>query len=113
MTARNSLLVAPPHEVEQSLKRLGANLRIARLRRQLTLQDAADKIGTGVRAVADAEKGKASTSIAVYAALLWTLGLLREFEMLADPQVDEEGRSLALAREPTRARRGTGLDNDF
>ena len=71
MTARNKLLVAPPYPVEQTLKRLEANLRTARLRRNLTIKDVAGKIGTGVRAVADAERGKASTGIAVCAAMLW------------------------------------------
>jgi transcriptional regulator with XRE-family HTH domain len=37
--------------VEQALKRLGANLRTARLRRNLTLRAVAEKIGTGARAV--------------------------------------------------------------
>ena len=63
MTARNKLLAAPPYPVEQTLKRLGANLRTARLRRHLTIEDLAEKIGTGVRAVADAEHGKASASV--------------------------------------------------
>ena len=69
MTARNKLLTAPPYAVEQSLKRLGADLRTARLRRNLTIDDVAEKIGTGPRAIGDAEKGKPSTSAAVYAAL--------------------------------------------
>jgi DNA-binding XRE family transcriptional regulator len=57
MAARNKLLAAPPYAVEQALKRLGANLRTARLRRNLTINDMAEKIGTGERAVVDAEKG--------------------------------------------------------
>ena len=55
MAARNKLLTAPPYAVEQTLKRLGANLRTARLRRNLTIDDMAEKIGTGERAVANAE----------------------------------------------------------
>lgn len=113
MVARNHLLAAPPYAVEQALKRLGSNLRIARIRRRLTAQEVAKKIGTGVRAVADAEKGKASTSIATYAALLWAFGLLSDFEALADPVRDSEGQTLALARERSRVRPSGGLDNDF
>ena len=113
MTARNTLLAAPPLDVALALKRLGTDLRVARVRRRLTLQEVADKIGTGVRAVADAEKGKPSTSIAVYAALLWIFGLLGGLELLADPATDAEGSALALSREPTRAKRGRGLDHDF
>ena len=117
MTARNKLLTAPPYAVEQTLKRLGANLRTARLRRNLTLDDMAEKIGTGKRAVADAEKGKPSTGIAVYAAMLWALDLLDQIADVAAPEKDDEGQTLALSRERVRARptagTKTGLDNDF
>ena len=117
MTARNKLLTAPPYAVEKTLKRIGANLRTARLRRNLTLDDMAEKIGTGTRAVADAEKGKPSTSIAVYAALLWALDLLNQIVDVAAPEKDDEGQALALSRERARARPTLGvkteLNNDF
>ena len=113
MTARNKLLAAPPYAVEQTLKRLGANLRTARLRRNLTIGDMAQKIGTGRRAVADAEKGKPSTGIAVHAAMLWALDLLEPLADVAAPEKDEQGQSLALSRERVRARPKARLDNDF
>ncbi len=113
MTATNALTSRSPHAVEQALKRLGGNLKVARLRRGLTVRQAAEKIGTGVRAVGDAEKGKPSTSVAVYVALLWLFGLLADVELLADPGRDAEGLSLALRRERTRARPTRGLDNEF
>jgi len=113
MAARNKLLTAPPYPVEQTLKRLGANLRTARLRRNLTIDDMAQKIGTGPRAVADAEKGKPSTGIAIYAAMLWALDLLEQMADVAVPEKDEQGQALALSRERTRARPKTELDNDF
>ena len=113
MSARNKLLTAPPYPVEQTLRRLGANLRTARLRRNLTIGDMAEKIGTGQRAVIDAEKGKPSTGIAVYMAMLWALDLLDQMIDVAAPEKDEEGRTLALSRERTRARPKAGLDNDF
>jgi transcriptional regulator with XRE-family HTH domain len=113
VTARNKLVTAPPYQVEQTLQRLGANLRTARLRRNLTLEDVAAKIGTGRRAVADAEKGKPSTGVAVYAAMLWALDLLDQLDLVAAPERDEEGQTLALARERARARPRTELSNDF
>lgn len=113
MTARNKLLAAPPYPVEQTLQRLGANLRTARLRRNLTIGDVAEKIGTGKRAVSDAERGKPSTGIAVYAAILWALDLLDHMADIAAPERDEEGQTLALARERDRARPKSELNNDF
>mgnify|MGYP001612705797 CR=1 FL=1 len=113
MTARNQLLTATPYHVEQTLKRLGANLRTARLRRNLTIAQLAERIGTGERAVADAEKGKPSTGIAVYMALLWALDLLEHMADVAAPERDDEGQTLALARERGRARPKAELANDF
>ncbi len=113
MTARSKLLMAPPYAVEQTLQRLGANLRTARLRRNLTLDEVAQKIGTGSRVVADAERGKPSTGIAVYAALLWAIDLLHQLDDVAAPEKDEQGQALALTRERTRARAKPAQDNDF
>ena len=113
MARKNVLTSSPPYPVEQALKRLGANLRTARLRRNLTIEDVAEKIGTGRRAVIAAEKGKPSTSAAVYAALLWTYDLLGPMGELADPALDEEGLALAGPRERARARESKGLDSDF
>lgn len=113
MAARNLLTEAPPYAVEHAVKRLGANLRIARLRRNLTIEEVAQKIGTGRRAVMDAEKGKPSTGIAVYMALLWTYDLLGSIDDLADPARDEHGMILERASGRIRASSARGLDNDF
>ncbi len=113
MAKPNALVAAPPPAVELHLKRLGANLRVARVRRGLTIKQAAERIGTGVRAVADAEKGKPSTAVAVYVALLWLFGLLAEVALLADPGRDAEGLALAARDDRVRARPPRRLDNDF
>jgi len=113
MTAKNKLTQAPPYAVEQAIKRLGANLRTARLRRNLTISDVAEKIGTGPRAVSDAEQGKITTGIAVYTALLWAYDLLGPTEDLADPAKDEEGLSLSTRRQRARTAKPEELDSDF
>ena len=113
MTARNKLQTAPPFPVEQAVKRLGQNLRTARIRRNLTIEDAAERIGTGPRAVMDAEKGKTSTGIVVYTALLWLYDRLAPLEDVADPSRDKEGLALEAVRSRKRVRKSGGLDNDF
>lgn len=113
MSRPNTLLTALPFPVEQSLHRLGANLRTARLRRNLSLEAVAEKIGANRRVIADAENGKPSTGIAIYAALLWTYGLLPQFDEVAVPERDLEGVTLSNLRDRSRARRGGGLDDDF
>jgi transcriptional regulator with XRE-family HTH domain len=113
MAARNQLFDTPPYPIEQALTRLGQRLRTARVRRNFTIQEVAEKIGTGPRAIMDAEKGKASTGIGIYVALLWVYDLLSLFNEVADPALDEQGLILAAAKERTRARKSAGLDNDF
>ena len=113
MTARNTLTTTPPYPVERALKRLGANLRTARLRRNLTIQDVAEKISTGPRPVSCAEQGRPSTGVAVYVALLWAYDLLEALGEIADPALDTEGLALSRHRERVRARRPERLDSDF
>jgi transcriptional regulator with XRE-family HTH domain len=113
MAKQNQLTAVPPFAVEQSIKTLGLNLRTARLRRHLTIHDLSQKLGVGYRAIADAEKGKPTTSMVVYVALLWALGLLDQLNDVADPAKDKEGLILALSREPLRSSHRTDIDNDF
>src|ERR1700688_297751 len=113
MAARNHLLQAPPYLVEQALIRLGENLRTARIRRNFTIDEVAQKIGTGRRAVMDAEKGKTSTGVGVYVALLWVYDLLSQLNDVANPAKDEQGLTLVAAKGRIRARKIGGLNSDF
>ena len=113
MSVRRGTTSSPPAAVEEALRRLGRNIRIARLRRQLRIQDLAERMGVSRFTVADLERGKPGTSGAAYLGALWALGLLDQAEELADPDRDEEGRVLESARAPRRAARPRRLDNDF
>lgn len=114
MARNNLLLESPPHIVKSKVELLGSNLRTARLRRNLTIQDVATKIGVGVRAVRDAESGKISTSIGIHIALLWLYDLICEVDSLADPLSDEVGLKLDELKKPQRAHHvKRRMDNDF
>lgn len=110
---KTALLSSPPYPVDEALRRLGSNLRAARLARNLTLEQVAEKIGTGRRAVADAEKGRLGTAAAVYLALLWTYDLMGPVSQLADPTADAVGLASIARRERARASTSPALDNDF
>ena len=110
---RRRITSSPSAAVEDALRRLGRNIRIARLRRQLRIQDLAERIGISRFTVADLERGRPGTSAAAYFGALWALGLLDQTHELADPDGDEEGRVLESARAPRRAARLRRLDNDF
>lgn len=113
MARKNILSASPPYPVEQAIRRLGANLRTARLHRNLSIENVAAKICTGRRAVIEAEKGKASTSAAVYMALLWAYDLLSSMDTVADPAFDREGLALSAPRKRARGASSQALDNDF
>jgi transcriptional regulator with XRE-family HTH domain len=113
MSKRNAVATALPFEVEQTLKTLGANLRTARLARNLSIEAAAAKIGVGYRAVATAEAGKPTTAIGVYLSLLWAYDLLGQVRDLADPARDAFVQRAARAREHAYPTNKGALDNDF
>lgn len=111
--ARGLLLNAPPYEVEAALKRLGADLRTARLRRNVTLAEVAERVGASREVIAEAEHGKPTTSGAVYAALFWAYGLTDRLAGSADPASDAEGIRLDGRHARRRARTSRALDDDF
>ena len=113
MSKRNAVSTALPFEVEQALKVLGANLRTARLARNLSIEAAAAKIGVGYRAVATAEAGKATTAIGVYLSLLWAYDLLSQVRDIADPLRDAVVQHATRARERAYPTTKGALDNDF
>jgi transcriptional regulator with XRE-family HTH domain len=105
---------SPPYAVEQALTTLGRNIRTARLRRRLSRERLAEKIGLSRYVMADIEAGKATTAVAAYIGALWALGLLDDFELLAHPDRDLEGKTLEASRRPATApKRRKGLDDDF
>ncbi len=113
MANTSRITETPPAAVEDALRRLGRNIRTARVRRKLRIEDVAERIGASRFTVADLEKGKPGTSMAAYAGALWALGLLEQMDDLADPDRDEEGKALESARSPRQAPRRGRLDNDF
>ena len=113
MSKRNAVASALPYEVEHTLKALGANLRTARLARNLSIATAAAKVGVGYRAVATAEAGKATTAIGVYLSLLWAYDLLGPVREVADPARDPLVQRVARARERAYPTNKGALDNDF
>lgn len=111
MARKNKLLEAPPQPVALSLRALGENLRQSRLRRNITIAQAGERIGTGPRAVMEAEKGNPATSIAVYAALLWIFNQLDQWDDVGAMANDTEGLALSSQRGRRRARQGKGRNH--
>ena len=104
---------SPPAAVEAALERLGRNIRTARLRRRLPQAELARRMGVSRFVVADVERGKPTTGVAVYLGALWVLGLLGQMRAVADPDRDEEGKTLERARSPRIVRSPRTLSDDF
>lgn len=103
-----------PAAVESILLQMGKNIRIARLRRKLRMQDLAARVGVSRYVISDVEKGKPTTAIAAYIGALWALGLTKDLQNICDPDQDSEGKILESMRAPkTAAKRRKELDNDF
>jgi ribosome-binding protein aMBF1 (putative translation factor) len=104
---------APPAAVEDILNRLGRHIRTARLRRKLSREALAQRVGISRYVLSDIEKGKPTTAIAAYLGVLWALGLLADMRQVADPDRDEEGKILERARSPKTAPKRKIVDDDF
>ncbi|MCD4762626.1 MAG: helix-turn-helix domain-containing protein [Desulfobacterales bacterium] len=104
---------SPPAAVEDILNRLGRNIRTARLRRKLSMEELAERVGISRYVLADIEKGKPTTAIAAYLGTLWALGLLWNMQEVADPDRDQEGKILERARSPKTAPKRKTIDDDF
>lgn len=105
MTRSAQIAAHPPAEVEEELRRLGRNIRTARLRRNIPQGELAQRLGVTRFLVSRMERGNPRTAVGVYMGALWAMGLLADVTNVADPDGDAEGRTLERARNPQRARR--------
>ena len=97
----------------QALIRLGARIRMARVRRKLRQEDLANQIGRARATVVAIEKGSPNTEIGAYVTALWALGLLQELELVADPGLDRDGQALSFSAADKRVRPRQQLNNKF
>lgn len=98
-----------PFAARRSLKKLGSDIKAARLRRALPASVVAARAFTSRPTLQRIEAGDPGVGIGIYAAVLQALGLLDGLGDLADARQDETGLNLAADALPQRARlpRGT------
>jgi transcriptional regulator with XRE-family HTH domain len=113
MPRQNLTRETTPAAVVHAVARLGRNIAQARIRRGLRQVDLAKKTGLAPGTLKRIEEGSPTTALSAYFTVLWALGLEREFENLASPDRDEEGKTLERARYPKRVRSKADLDADF
>jgi len=69
------------------LKALGENIRLARLRRNLTSTMLAERAGMTRMTLTSVEKGEATVSLGAYANVLFSLGLEQDLSLIAKEDV--------------------------
>ena len=79
---------ALPAAVAGALRRLGADLAMARKRRRQSLRDWAARISVSVPTLMRLEKGDPGVSMGVYATALWMIGRHEAMGSAADPKED-------------------------
>jgi transcriptional regulator with XRE-family HTH domain len=93
----------PPPATRRALRKLGEDIRAARLRRNLPMEVIAQRAATSRPTISRIEKGDFAVSIGIVAAVLQALGLLQRLADIADPGLDEVGQSIAIGQLPKRA----------
>ena len=85
--ARKTVALLP--STERALEKVGANIKRARLRRNIRAEFLAERAGISVDTLSAIEKGVSTVSIGAYAAVLAVLKLDNDLEMIA---LDEDGK---------------------
>jgi transcriptional regulator with XRE-family HTH domain len=91
------------HEMKTRLRQIGKNLQIARKRRNKTVQQAAEMMGTSLSSVRRMEAGDPSVRVETYLAALEVYQLDRTLRF-AEPEDDLIGLALENQRLPQRVR---------
>jgi transcriptional regulator with XRE-family HTH domain len=93
-----------PLPVIRALRKVGKDLRAARLRRRIPLKILAERTSMSRTTLAKIEKGDPTVSLGNCAAVLFSLGLVDRLADLADPREDAVGMALEEEQLPKRIR---------
>ena len=81
-----------PRKLEQKMRTVGGQIRLARLRRNLSVAQVAERATCSPMTIARVEKGTPTVSIGIYLRVLYALQL--DDDILLFAQKDEMGRAL-------------------
>ena len=90
--AKNTMGTKLPRKLEQKMQIVGEQIKLARLRRNLSIAQIAERATCSPLTVARVEKGSPSVSFGIYARVLYALQL--EDDLLYIAGEDELGRRL-------------------
>lgn len=102
--AKENLAARLPIPVRRVLRKLGQDIRDARLRRRIPTTLMAERASISRVTLAKVEKGDPGVALGNYASVLFVLGLADRLAELADPRHDTVGLGLEEERLPKRIR---------
>lgn len=91
-----------PIPVKKVLKKLGKDIREARLRRRIPVVLMADRVGISRVTLKSIEDGQPTVSMGLYASALYVLGMLDRLKDIADIAFDTVGQALSSEELPKR-----------
>jgi transcriptional regulator with XRE-family HTH domain len=94
-----------PLPVRRALRKLGGDIRDARLRRRIPTKLMAERASISRTTLNKVEKGEPGVSLGIYATVLFVLGLHDRLTDLADVKKDTVGLELEAEKLPQRIRR--------
>ena len=98
---KRGVTVSP--KTAEILEQMGAQIKLARLRRRLSTELVAERAGISRATLWNVEKGSPSVAIGIYAAVLHALGNM-DSDFLLVAKDDELGRTLQDLELPVRRR---------
>jgi transcriptional regulator with XRE-family HTH domain len=93
-----------PIPVKKALRKLGHDIRTARIRRRITMELMSQRASMSRTTLTKIEKGDPSVSFGAYATVIFILGLLPNLASLCEITKDELGRVLEEENLPQRVR---------
>jgi len=102
---RSTGLHALPPSLQRELKKLGIDIRHARIRRKLTMSELAERAFISENTLSRIQKGNPAVAIGIYGRVLALLGITGSIGMMADISVDPISRDLENAALPKRVRK--------
>ncbi len=91
-----------PRDLARDMVQVGEQIRLARLRRDLSMAQVAERAMCSIPTLTKLEKGAPNVAIGIYLRVLYVLGLNGDILLLA--KEDPLGRALQDARLPHRER---------
>ena len=102
---RSKGLNSLPPSLKKELRKLGEDIKHARIRRGITVVDLANRVLISETTMLKVQSGNPSVAIGIYGKVMWFLGIREGIGMLADIASDPISREFEVARLPKRVRR--------